>query len=224
MRALYFAAVLSALTGALVACSDDDSDDDDVAQNDGGGRDAGGNDAGGRDAATDAGLDAKVPLDGSLLDGSLLDATLATGADAWVVFPNPYGDGGLNPASNVSGSARATRTDTGVRIQLALSGLVPSRTYGAHVHKLSCSDMAAGGHYQHNPAPADASANDPAYANAANEIWLDFTANASGGASVDKSVSFVPRTGEAKAVVIHDRATGDGGVAGPKLACLDLVY
>jgi len=212
-----------------MACGDDDSDDDDVG--DSGPKGDAGPDSGARDGGLDASADASR-LDSSIVDSSIDssirsdagDAALATSMGSWNVYTNPYGDGGANPASGVMGSAVATRTATGMSLTLTVSGLAASRGYGTHVHKLTCTEMMAGGHYQHNPAPTPDASTDPAYGNPSNEVWLDFTTNASGAATTTSTVSFVPRMGEAKAVVIHDRLTGDGGVAGAKLACINISF
>src|SRR4051812_22595170 len=67
-----------------------------------------------------------------------------------------------------------------VRVRLAVSGMVPRRSYGAHLHTGSCTAVPeqAGPHYQHVPDP-ESRPNHPSadsrYANPANEVWLDFT-------------------------------------------------
>jgi Cu-Zn family superoxide dismutase len=87
-----------------------------------------------------------------------------------------------------------------------------------------CDNNKAGGHYQHNPFPDGGSATDPTHANSTNEAWLDFTTNASGAGSAEATVNWRPRAGEANAVIIHDMRTGDGGVAGAKLACTNVPF
>jgi Cu-Zn family superoxide dismutase len=62
------------------------------------------------------------------------------------------------------------------------------------------------------------------YANPRNELWLDFKTNSHGSGYAFARVDFLIRPGEAKAVVIHDRATDMNGVAGPKLACVDVPF
>lgn len=110
---------------------------------------------------------------------------------------------------------------------LQVSGLESNREYGAHVHTYPCGPEPddAGPHFQHVPDPAQPSI-DPAYANPRNEIWLDFTTDARGGAI---SWSWVPwRIGDrpAGSVVIHDHHTrtgaGHAGDAGDRLACVDV--
>ncbi|HXU80695.1 MAG TPA: hypothetical protein VN914_04820 [Polyangia bacterium] len=152
-----------------------------------------------------------------------LDAfTMSSGA--WTVYD--LGDAGANPAMNILGTAAAFKLPGGkTRVVLQVSGLAPSKAYGSHVHKLACADMMAGGHYQDKPAAAaDAAATDPMFGNPMNEIWLDFTTDAAGKGMADRTVDFKVRPGEAKAIVIHAMMTGSGGVAGPKLACVNIAF
>jgi Cu-Zn family superoxide dismutase len=178
-------------------------------------------------------LDASMPgLDSSLSDsgtptdtGTAADAgagLLASSSGPWIVYPNPYGDaGGANPAQDVLGSATARAVDGGLQITLSVSGLPAARGFGSHLHKLACDNMSAGGHFQHMPAAsADAAVTDPAFANPDNEVWLDFTTDDTGAAVSSANVSWIPPDGGAAAIVVHDRLTTDGGIAGPKLACL----
>jgi Cu-Zn family superoxide dismutase len=239
---------IAATCSLLCAVGCDDSDDkDEVSQNPSLGQDAstGGNDAStaGNDASS---ADAGMPADtgttadaGSSADtGASADATLPTDAQAdatgllasssgpWVVYTNPYGDaGGANPAERIQGSATARAVDGGMQISLSVSGLPAARGFGSHLHLLACDMNSAGGHFQHTPAAsADAAVTDPAFANPSNEVWLDFTTDDAGTALSSASVSWVPPDGGAKAIIVHDRLTGDGGVAGPKLACLPFAF
>jgi Cu-Zn family superoxide dismutase len=85
--------------------------------------------------------------------------------------------------------------------------------------------MLAGGHYQDKPAAAaDAAATDPAFGNPMNEVWLDFTTDAAGKGMAERTVDFRIRPGEAKAIAVHAMMTGAGGVAGAKLACLNIAF
>jgi Cu-Zn family superoxide dismutase len=167
------------------------------------------------DAASDAATDATA-------DAGLL----ASGSGSWTIFTDPYGDGGANPAMNIQGSAAATRAgDGGMQVTLNVSGLPAARGFGSHLHKLACTEMSAGGHFQHNPASAaDAAVSDPAFANPTNEVWLDFTTDDAGVAIASATVGWIPGDGGASAIIVHDRLTGDGGVAGPKLACLPFPF
>jgi hypothetical protein len=69
-----------------------------------------------------------------------------------------------------------------------------------------------------------AGTNNPLYANAANEAWLDFTTDAKGAAVAKTDVPWFPRSGGARAIIVHDRGTAPGGVAGAKLACLGISF
>jgi Cu-Zn family superoxide dismutase len=123
-------------------------------------------------------------------------------------------------------------TGYGTEVRLAVAGLIPNRMYGAHLHVDPCGadPAAAGGHYQNHkdPAatPATPSAN-PAYANPRNEVWLDFTTDASGAATSTSSHgwNFDP-VSPPRALVLHADHTktgpGEAGKAGARVACLTL--
>lgn len=144
-----------------------------------------------------------------------------------MVYEDPYAPdmaGTPNPVRQAAtAAAEAYEVDGSLRVLLAVRGFPADRTFGSHLHRLECDDPAkAGGHYQHMPFPAGGMATDPDYANAMNEAWLDFTTDATGRAESDLTMSWLPRSGEAKAIIIHDMATGEGGVSGAKLACLPI--
>ncbi|HKO92875.1 MAG TPA: hypothetical protein VJU61_17085 [Polyangiaceae bacterium] len=137
-------------------------------------------------------------------------------APAMAGMPNPLGD---------TARAAAEAYDVGgkLRIDLVVAGFPPDRTFGSHLHRLPCEDPAkAGGHYQNMPFPTGGMATDPTYANTTNEAWLDFTTDAEGNGERELTVSWLPRPGEAKAIIIHNDASGVGGVSGAKLACLPI--
>jgi len=186
----------------------------------------GGTTADGGGTTSDGGGSTDVPAGDtapSTGDAGPIDAfTMSTGA--WTVFD--LGDAGANAAKDIMGTAAAFELPGGkTRVVLSVTGLAPSTAYGSHVHKLSCAEMMAGGHYQDKPAAAaDASANDPAFGNATNEIWLDFMTDAAGKGMADRTVDFKVRPGEAKAIVVHAMMTKEGGVAGAKLACLNIAF
>jgi Cu-Zn family superoxide dismutase len=121
--------------------------------------------------------------------------------------------------------ARRGRTSA----QLDLTGLLPDRTYGAHVHTAPCGPDpdAAGPHYQNRPDPVQPSV-DPAYANADNEVWLDFTTDGRGSAHVSARQDWRFRAGAARSLVVHEHATmrrpGEAGTAGARLACLSVPF
>jgi Cu-Zn family superoxide dismutase len=119
-----------------------------------------------------------------------------------------------------------THTHSGVRVQLKVTGLVPGRSYGAHLHVNPCTDdpADAGPHYQHRIDPVQPSA-DPEYANPGNEVWLDFTADAAGtGRATSTQRWHFDESRPPWSMVLHAERThtgpGEAGMAGARLACL----
>jgi Cu-Zn family superoxide dismutase len=114
-------------------------------------------------------------------------------------------------------------------VELKVSGLLPNTKYGSHVHTKPCGAKPAdsGPHYQNEKDPVTPSV-DPKYANAENEIWLDFTTDAQGAATGSATVKWEFRKGEANAVVVHAAHTstehGKAGTAGDRLACLTAAF
>jgi superoxide dismutase, Cu-Zn family len=121
-------------------------------------------------------------------------------------------------------------------IRLRVRGLLPGETYGAHVHYLACgaTGAAAGAHYQNIPDPAaggseKVSSTNPAYANPANEVWLDFVTNAKGKGRAYTVVDWRFRptaAGTTRSVILHIDPTSTGGTvppgnAGARLGCLN---
>ncbi|SMD20674.1 superoxide dismutase family protein [Lentzea albidocapillata] len=110
-------------------------------------------------------------------------------------------------------------------VELKVSGLLPGTKYGSHVHTKPCGAKPAdsGPHYQNTKDPVSPSV-DPQFANAENEIWLDFTTDAQGAATGRATVKWEFRKGEANSVVVHAAHTstehGKAGTAGDRLACL----
>ncbi|QES50411.1 superoxide dismutase [Streptomyces venezuelae] len=122
--------------------------------------------------------------------------------------------------------------DGGTVVRLRVWGLAPNRAYGAHAHKSSCGatdPTAAGGHFQHEQDPVQPST-DPAYANAHNEIWLDFTTDEHGNATARAVVDWrFPDDRRAGSVIIHDHhtktgPTGQAGTAGARHGCLTVPF
>jgi superoxide dismutase, Cu-Zn family len=140
-----------------------------------------------------------------------------------------------NPAVVPPGAkARLTITDLayGTQVRLTVSGLVPSRAYGAHLHTKPCTGIPdeAGPHYQHHHDPAAVASPpsvNPVYANPKNEIWLDFTASPTGAATaeVTHGWDFDP-TAPPRSLILHAEHTrtapGEAGKAGDRAACLTL--
>jgi superoxide dismutase, Cu-Zn family len=112
---------------------------------------------------------------------------------------------------------------------LVVHGLVPNRTYGAHVHVNACGadPEASGPHYQHEVDPNQPSV-DPAYANPQNEIWLDFTTDASGDGRGESNVDWTFTDRRPRSVVIHahrtDMTPGHAGEAGARIACVNVPF
>lgn len=101
-------------------------------------------------------------------------------------------------------------------VELRVAGMKPGHAYGVHVHRRRCGadPAAAGGHYQHRPST------DPAAANPANEVWLDFTADARGAGRASARHSWGFRRGEASSVVLHS----EPGNAGARTACFTVPF
>ncbi|MFF3753389.1 superoxide dismutase family protein [Streptomyces sp. NPDC002018] len=114
-------------------------------------------------------------------------------------------------------------------VLLRVSGLLPDRMYGAHVHTEPCgrAPEAAGPHYQNVMDPNQPST-DPAYANPGNEVWLDFTTDAGGHGTAESRHDWRFRPGGARSLVIHEHHTstgpGEAGTAGARLACLTVPF
>lgn len=122
--------------------------------------------------------------------------------------------------------ATSAKVDGGrTTVTLTVTGLLPDTKYGSHVHTKPCGAKPAdsGPHYQDQKDPVTPSV-DSKYANAENEIWLDFTTDAKGWATSSATVGWEFRKGEANSVVVHAAHTstehGKAGTAGDRLACL----
>jgi len=198
--------VILAAVGLVSGCSDEAEDTTGGTGGTGGSGGSGGTSGG--DAASDA-----------------TETKIASSMGDPEIYRDAFPDGGANPITgSMKGSAEAFSSGSTMRLKLTVSGLPANRPFGSHLHKLACADMKAGGHYQNMPFPADGSATDPTYANNMNEVWLDFVTDATGAATSEAIVNFLPRTGEAKAIMIHDTMTMSGGVAGAKLACINMPF
>jgi Cu-Zn family superoxide dismutase len=128
-------------------------------------------------------------------------------------------------------TAKVTTTVIGSKTEVSLNvgGLQPKRPYGAHVHNKVCGAKPAdaGSHYQDKKDPKQPSTN-PEFANANNEVWLDFTTDDKGTAKVSAAVPWLFRSGAQgpHSVVIHAThtmtASGHAGTAGARLACVTI--
>lgn len=118
------------------------------------------------------------------------------------------------------------------QITLAVSGLLPDRGYVAHAHVDPCGATGAdaGGHFQNTVDPAagpDRPSTDPAYANAANEVWLDVSTDGNGAGHAESDVPFTFETRAPRSVVLHTEGAtatdaGHAGTAGTRAACITL--
>ncbi len=116
-------------------------------------------------------------------------------------------------AVQIVSSGRSSHTVLRVR---GIEG-ADARTFGAHLHTGPCvagDPAAALSHYNIDPLRRSTPST---------EVWLDFTVD-DGSGSASASVPFVPLPGT-RSVVIHAEATDPGtGIAGPRLACLPVVW
>jgi Cu-Zn family superoxide dismutase len=144
---------------------------------------------------------------------------------AGVVTPNPNfvanAQDAINPAVGADAHAHIvvnSATDGRSIMTLHIAGLPASRSFGAHLHRDPCDAGFGGPHYQ-APDPATPT---PGNADAAHEMWLDFTTNSAGIGRTHVDVPFAVIAG-ARSVVVHQGAmTLPGGGAGQRLACLDV--
>jgi superoxide dismutase, Cu-Zn family len=157
-------------------------------------------------------------------------------AETSVAAPSASGDQPAGITYDVARIPVGAKLSTGstvmsgrTTVQLKVSGLLPGTKYGSHVHTKPCGAKPAdsGPHYQNSKDPVSPSV-DPAYANAENEIWLDFTTDEQGAATAEATVAWEFRKGEANAVVVHAAHTstehGKAGTAGDRLACLTAAF
>lgn len=118
-----------------------------------------------------------------------------------------------------SAAVRITANRHGSHAVLRVRGIegADDLRFGAHLHSGPCvagDPDAALGHYNVDPWSRSTPRT---------EVWLDFTVD-DGRASASASVPFVPLPGT-RSVVIHAEATDrDTGAAGPRLACLPVVW
>lgn len=144
-------------------------------------------------------------------------------------------DGGAvtyDPALVPVGAQLATFAISGKQsgtVLLSVQGLLPQRQYGAHVHVKACGPNPAdsGPHFQNVPDPVQPSV-DPNYANARNEVWLDFTTDRTGNGVSFARLPWGFGTRPAGSIVIHATHThtdpGHAGTAGARLACLNAEF
>jgi Cu-Zn family superoxide dismutase len=162
-----------------------------------------------------------VRVEGQFVPSSLFDPSKPVTYDAKTV---PVG-ARISVVEQVGGLVGGAATS----VRLQVSGLLPNRVYGAHVHTKPCGRTpdASGPHYQDVKDPNQPST-DPAYANPENEVWLDFRTDAQGRATAESRHDWGFRPGEARSVIIHEHGTatkpGEAGMAGARLACLTVPF
>jgi Cu-Zn family superoxide dismutase len=164
-------------------------------------------------------------------------APLIEGTSSGVFQPYPQGTRAVtyDPKVVPPGSTATvivSRTASGTTVRLAVTGMVPGRAYGAHLHTKPCTAVPAeaGPHYQHTPDPRAAASPpsvDPSYANPRNEVWLDFTANDRGAATAAATQNWTfDELEPPRSLIVHAQQTstaaGTAGMAGPRVACLTL--
>ncbi|ASR38578.1 hypothetical protein BAY61_30315 [Prauserella marina] len=181
-----------------------------------------------------------IVLPGSALAGAgSAEAAVGPFAGARGTF-GPYSEGrvattydpSLVPAGATGRVYSMSGKYTGTFTTLSVSGLRPERQYGAHVHEKPCgaSGGDAGPHFQNvaDPAADGGASTDPAYANADNEIWLDFTTSERGSALASSHVKWAFGERKPASVVIHEHSTstehGHAGDAGARLACVNVDF
>jgi Cu-Zn family superoxide dismutase len=114
---------------------------------------------------------------------------------------------------------------------LTVSGFLPNRSYGAHLHVNPCGvdPGAAGPHFENTPDPtaSQSPSTNPTFANPTNEVWLDFNTDSQGNASSNTEVPWVATPQRhPNSLVIHAdptmTAAGKAGMAGARIACLTI--
>ena len=143
---------------------------------------------------------------------------VALAASAWSAGPD-HTYGTPNPFAGARASVHVVANGSGgstVTLQVKDVAADAGRTFGAHVHRAACGQdpLAAGGHYQHAGAVGDLEDR---------EVWLDVTVNGGGnGTSVAHRPWSIDES-TLRSVVIHALPTNaTDGMAGPRLACIDL--
>lgn len=176
-------------------------------------------------SSPDAGSDAAAPTSAAEQQNTVqTTATFAPDGGTATTY-----DEALVPPG-ATASVTAMESDGSTTVTLEVAGLQPDRAYGAHAHAQPCGPTGAdaGPHFQHEQDPQSPSV-DPAFANPENEIWLDFSTDAQGAATTTSTVDWTfPEDRRASSVIIHEMPTktaaGEAGVAGDRLACIDVDF
>lgn len=169
---------------------------------------------------------AAVPVpDSNSTHGSSVSATFLTEPDGRAIT---YDQTLVKAGSRGAVKTRSVAGSTTVK--LAVRDLQRNRQYGAHAHTKPCGATgdAAGPHFQNIVDPVQPSV-DPQYANPENEIWLDFSTDDKGSASIETTVPWeFSADRRAHSVIIHAMGTateaGKAGTAGARAACINVEF
>lgn len=130
------------------------------------------------------------------------------------------------PFDHASARLQLVDSEGGTTAVLHVRGVDPAaagHTFGAHLHNGPCVGDGASlslGHYNRD-AHAGIS---PAEISSSSEVWLDVTIDPSGAGDSSTAVRF-PVAGGERSVVFHASPTNPvTGAAGPRLACLPVVW
>jgi hypothetical protein len=174
-----------------------------------------------KDTAQPSGTGASAEPSSSSMPGMDMSSPMATStpeALAAGTYTGTFSNVADAPAGTktIGGTATMVLGKKTTTVTLAATGLDPKAVYVAHVHKMACSDMEGGTHFQFTPG------GDPM---PPNEVWLTPVTVTSTGKGTAKATADKPVNSDAKSVVIHQkRAAGETTDAAkpPKLACADL--
>jgi hypothetical protein len=128
------------------------------------------------------------------------------------------------PFDGASAAVQIVSSGGGSHTVLRVRGVegADGSTFGAHLHVGPCVAGDPGAALGHYNTQVLAGAEDPEISEDT-EVWLDFTVD-DGAGTATASVPFVPQPG-ARSVVVHAVATDHHtGLAGPRLACLPVVW
>lgn len=205
--ALGFALVLGP-----VACSDDDS-----------GEDASPTEAVGADETDPSTTEPSEDEEGATEFSGVLAEPES--ADSAYTYADPAPEGAEMTVVVTEGEDATT-------FVLEVAGFEPDRGYAVHAHVNPCGTTGddAGPHFQNEVDPAatpDEPSADPAYANPENEVWLDLSTDADGAGTGEAEVPFALGDDAPASIIVHaamETAIGPGeaGMAGDRLACLDM--
>ncbi len=143
---------------------------------------------------------------------------VAAGGSARSSGPD-FAYGAANPFADASAAVHVVKTGNGrmtTTLHLRDVDALAGQRFGAHVHQNACGESGAdaGGHYQHAGATGSLEAI---------EVWLDVTVNEAGNGHSSASRPWSLDETSPRSVIIHALPTApDTGVAGARLACIDL--